>query len=86
MTIVRLAELAFIEDEGMARAVFGIPPVGHEGWHIRPSTRFNLKAALYDTGIIDSPLARGASSPPRLGGYDPMSDIWQLGSTCVAPY
>lgn len=86
MTIMRVAELALIEDEGMARAVFGTPPEDPEVWQIRPSTRFSLKAALYDTGIIDSPLARGASSPSGTGGYDPTSDIWQLGLMCVATY
>lgn len=86
LTIIQLVELALIEDEGMARAVFGIPPEDPDVWQIRPSTRFNLKAALYDIGIIDSPLARGASSPPGTGGYDPMSDIWQVGSMCVDAY
>jgi hypothetical protein len=37
-----------------------------------------LKAALYDVGLIVTPLARGASGSREPSGYDPKTDIWQL--------
>ena len=62
----------------MALAVFGPAPLGSEAWQIRSATRFQLKAALYDVGLIDTPLARGASGSRGSGGYEPKADIWRL--------
>lgn len=72
-----LAAKAHILDPGLAGAVFGEPPAG-KGWLPRPTTAFQLKAQLYDTGVLDSPLAKGADSISR-GEYDPSKDIWTLG-------
>jgi hypothetical protein len=77
-----LATQALAIDEGLATAVFGPPPRAAEGWVIRATTRFQLKAALYDVGLIDTPLSRGASGPQGPDGYSPSTDFWQLGSTC----
>jgi hypothetical protein len=82
---LRLASRALAADEDLARAIFGEPPSSGEVWRIRPTTRFQLKAALYDTGILDTPLARGASGPQQAGGYDPRADRWQLGAVCQVP-
>src|SRR5262249_4414382 len=79
-SIEKVAQRAHLLDEGMALAVFGPPPLGNESWQIRPATRFQLKAALYDVGLIDTPLARGASGSQGFGGYDPKTDIWRLSS------
>jgi hypothetical protein len=76
--IDELARRAHLVDEGVALALFGPPPDPGQPWQIRPSTRFQLKAALYDVGLLDSPLARGASGPQGPGGYDPAADIWNL--------
>lgn len=76
----RLAARAGAMDEGLARAVFGEPPLSGERWQIRPSTRFNVKAAMYDVGLLSSPLAKGASG--RSGGvYEATRDLWQLEAT-----
>jgi hypothetical protein len=77
-----LAVHALAMDEGMARAVFGAPPAQGEAWVIRASTRFSLKAALYDVGILDSPLAKNSSRPQGTGGYEPAQDLWLLGAAC----
>ena len=82
MSIGELAIEAHRADEGMARALFGSPPISDEAWEIRPWVRFNLKAALYDVGLLDSPLAPGASGTQRPGGYDPRADLWCLGVAC----
>jgi hypothetical protein len=74
----RLAARATIIEEGMARAVFGPRPEHNDIWHIRPTTRFNLKAALYDVGLLASPLGRGAGAVDKPGGYHPSADIWQI--------
>jgi hypothetical protein len=67
-------------DEPLARALFGTPPESNIApWELKPWTRFQLKAGLYDVGILDSPLGRGASGG-RHGGYDSRSDWWQLAS------
>jgi hypothetical protein len=74
-------------DEPLARALFGTPPDQEtEPWALKPWTRYQLKAGLYDVGILDSPLGRGASGS-RHGGYDSRSDWWRLGSamTSVPP-
>lgn len=81
-TIEQLATRAHAIDEGMASALFAARPEPGEPRLIRPSTRFNLKAALYDVGLIDSPLARSASGPQRPGGCDPAADVWQIGAAC----
>lgn len=73
----RLAGRAYPLDEGMARAVFGDRPSPDMSWEIRPSTRFNLKAALYDTGILSTPLSAGAASGVR-GRYAAARDMWGL--------
>jgi hypothetical protein len=78
--IDQVARRALLIDEGMALAVFGAPPVGDEPWQIRPTTRFQLKAALYDVGLIETRLAGGASGARESSGYDPTTDIWQLGA------
>jgi hypothetical protein len=78
----QLAARALAMDEGMARAVFGPPPPPGELWTIRATTRFQLKAGLYDVGILDSPLARNSSSSQGPGGYEPSQDLWLLGAAC----
>jgi hypothetical protein len=75
-----LAWAAHRIDEPLARALFGSPPeLDIEPWELKPWTRFQLKAGLYDVGILDSPLGRGAGGGRR-GGYDSRSDWWRLGS------
>jgi hypothetical protein len=78
----QLAARALAVDEGMARAVFGPPPAPGEMWSIRATTRFQLKAGLYDVGILDSPLGKNASGAQGAGGYDPGQDVWLLGAAC----
>ena len=73
-----LARRAHALDEGTARALFGPPPDATDVWNIRPWARFQLKAALYDAGVLDSRLGRGAGAG-QLGGYEPRSDLWVLG-------
>jgi hypothetical protein len=85
LPVTQLASRAHALDEGTARALFGPLPAAGEAWQIRPSTRFQLKAALYDVGLLDSPLARGASSVQMLGGYDPSGDFWQLAPASRTP-
>jgi hypothetical protein len=80
LPITQLATRAHALDEGTARALFGPPPEPGQPWPIRPSTRFQLKAALYDVGLLDSPLAPGASRIQAPGGYDPSTDFWHLSS------
>lgn len=79
VTVEALAVQAHNIDEGMANAVFGTPQKPGEGWYIRPSTSFVMKAAMYDVGLIDSPLAKGASGPQQPGGYEPRRDFWSVG-------
>jgi hypothetical protein len=76
VTADKLAARAHVMEGGMARAVFGGSPGPGESWRIRPSTRFNLKAALYDVGLLSSPLAHGAGSSDEHGGYSASADIW----------
>ena len=73
-----LARRAHALDEATARALFGPPPEAAEAWRIRPWARFQLKAALYDTGVLDTRLVRGAGGGQR-SGYNPRSDLWMLG-------
>jgi hypothetical protein len=80
VTADRLAGGAHALDHGMAQAVFGPRPAPGEAWVLRPTTRFQLKAALYDTGLLDSPLGKGASGPQAPGGYNPRQDVWRLGA------
>jgi hypothetical protein len=80
--ICALAQRALAIDEPLASAVFGAPPRPGDVWTIRPTTRFQLKAALYDVGLVNTPLARGASGPQLPGGYDPTVDQWGLGGAC----
>lgn len=63
-------------DMGLSLAAIGAPTPAGDAWEMRPSTRFQLKAALLDVGILDGRLGRGASDGR---GYDPSADIWQLG-------
>jgi hypothetical protein len=74
-----LAAKAHGVDTGMAGGVFGPPGDELRPAEIRPSTRFNLKAGLYDVGILDVGLAPGAAQGSH-GSYDPKLDIWVLGS------
>ncbi|MBF2075693.1 MAG: hypothetical protein IGS50_18295 [Synechococcales cyanobacterium C42_A2020_086] len=74
----KLAEKASLIDEGMARAAFGMPPILGETWQIKSFTRFNLKAAMYDVGLLDSPLSEQTN-------YDPKNDLWQLRTICGIP-
>jgi hypothetical protein len=73
-----LGERAHAIDEGMAQAVFGPRPEPGGSWHIRPSTRFQLKAGLYDCGLLSTKLSRGAGSLRGLDLYDPTRDEWAL--------
>ena len=52
LTAVELAERGHVVDAGMAAGVFGAPSDTLQAAEIRPSTRFNLKAGLYDVGIL----------------------------------
>jgi len=80
-SIEELAQKALGVDEGLARAIFGIPPQSGATWQMKPTTRFQLKAALYDTGLIDTRLARSAGGGTAATNYDPSQDRWQLGIT-----
>jgi hypothetical protein len=78
-----LAWAAHRLDESLARALFGPPPEPtSEPWDIKAWSRFQLKAGLYDVGILDSPLGPGAGRG-RHAGYDPRADWWRLGSSMV---
>ncbi|MBI3965324.1 MAG: hypothetical protein HY329_06785 [Chloroflexi bacterium] len=82
--IEALAHCATTIDEGLAQAVFGAPPVNAQPWYIRPSTRFNLKAGLYDVGVLDSKLAPGAGYRQMPNGpYDPGTDDWEIGKALL---
>jgi hypothetical protein len=83
LTAAELASRAMAVDEGLGRAVFGSPSAAGEAWEIKPTTRFQLKAALYDVGLIDTRLASGASRPQAPGGYDPAADEWRAGVGCL---
>ena len=79
-----LAWAAHRIDESLARALFGPPPdLASEPWDLKPWSRFKLKAALYDVGILDSRLGPGASSGRR-GAYNSRADRWRLGSSIIA--
>jgi hypothetical protein len=79
-----LAWSAHRVDEALARALFGPPPEQPAAaWNIKPWSRFKLKANLYDTGILDSPLGPGVSG--GRAGYDPRVDWWRLGSVMSLP-
>jgi hypothetical protein len=79
-----LAWAAHRLDESLTRALFGPPPEPtSEPWDIKAWSRFQLKAGLYDVGILDSPLGPGAGRGQH-AGYDPRADWWQLGSS-MAP-
>ena len=75
-SIRELAERAFARDPGLAGAAFGEPPEG-EAWRPRSTTVFQLKAQLYDTGVLSSRLARGAGQANQ-GVYSPEQDRWAL--------
>jgi hypothetical protein len=80
-----LAWSAHRADEALARALFGPPPErALEAWDLKPWSRFQLKAALYDIGALDSPLGPGASGG-RQAGYDARLDRWQLGTAMMLP-
>jgi len=79
VSIERLAAQAHLADVGLARALFGpIPTSKGQKWDIASHTPFQLKAMLYDAGLIDSRLSKGAGSGNGL--YNPAGDIWQLGA------
>jgi hypothetical protein len=82
VTLEALAARAATMDEALSRAVFGEAPVEGQPRQIRSTPRFQLKAVLYDIGLIDCLLARGASGPQRPGGYDPRADVWEIGNAC----
>jgi hypothetical protein len=85
VTIEQLAKQAHMIDAGMARAVFRPPPVVPDGrWDIPTHTTFQLKAMMYDAGLIDSPLAPGAGRGRKGCGYNPGNDLWQLGQAVTA--
>jgi hypothetical protein len=85
VTIEQLAKQAHMIDAGMARAVFRpLPVVPEGGWDIPTHTTFQLKAMMYDTGLIDSPLASGAGRGRKGGRYNPGNDLWQLGQAVIA--
>jgi hypothetical protein len=85
VTIEQLAMQAHMIDPGMARAVFGpLPAVPAGMWEIPTHTPFQLKAMMYDTGLIDSRLAPGAGQGRKGGGYNPGNDLWQLGQAVIA--
>mgnify|MGYP000893572452 CR=1 FL=1 len=78
-----LAWSAHRADEALTRALFGPPPEpSSASWDLKPWSRFQLKAMLYDIGILDSPLGPGASGG-RHAGYDSHIDHWQLGSAMI---
>jgi hypothetical protein len=72
--VSELAARAYVLDPGLAGALFGDPPDA-PGWLPRPTTIFQLKAQLYDTGLLSSGLAPGAGNVNR-GSYDPAEDLW----------
>lgn len=78
-----LARRAHALDEATARALFGPPPEAPGTWTIRPWARFQLKAALYDAGVLDSRLAPGAGAGQR-GAYDPRADFWRLSGALMS--
>src|SRR5262249_29636997 len=79
LTADELAWSTHRADEALSRALFGPPPEpASEPWDLKPWSRFQLKAALYDVGVLDSPLGPGASGG-RHGKYDPRTDWWRLG-------
>jgi len=81
LTADELAWSAHRADEALARALFGPPPEPASGpWDLKPWSRFQLKATLYDVGVLDSPLGLGASGG-RHGRYDPRADRWRLGAS-----
>jgi hypothetical protein len=83
-TVEQLAVQAHMIDPGMARAVFGpLPTVPTGMWDIPTHTPFQLKAMMYDTGLIDSRLAPGAGRSRTGGGYNPRNDLWQLGQAVI---
>jgi len=85
VTVEQLAVQAHMIDAGMARAVFGPPPAAPAGrWDIPTHTLFQLKAMMYDAGLVDSPLATGAGRGRQGGGYNPGNDLWQLGQAVIA--
>lgn len=65
LTAVHLARLATRLDDVLGRAVFGDPPDGVDTWQVRPTTRFQIKASLYDAGLLDSPLGPRVTSPQQ---------------------
>jgi hypothetical protein len=70
-------------EESLARALFGPPPEPtSEPWEIKAWSRFQLKAGLYDVGILDSPLGPGAGRGQH-AGYDSRADQWRLGSAMM---
>ena len=78
-----LAWAAHRLDESLTRALFGPPPEpASEPWEIKAWSRFQFKAALYDVGILDSPLGPGAGRGAH-AGYDLRTDRWRLGSSMV---
>jgi hypothetical protein len=75
-----LAWSAHRADEALARALFGPPPEPtSEPWEVKPWSRFQFKATLYDVGVLDSPLGPGAGGG-RQAGYDSRIDRWHLGA------
>jgi hypothetical protein len=84
LTVIQLAQRAEIIDDGMASAVFGSPPAPGEPWRIRPSTRFKLKAAMYDVGLLDSGLARGSGGGWEDRTYVAETDLWILGQASLS--
>jgi hypothetical protein len=85
VTVEQLAMQAHMIDAGMARAVFGPLPAAPIGlWDIPAHTPFQLKAMMYDAGLIDSRLATGAGRGRKDGGYNPGNDLWQLGQAVIA--
>jgi hypothetical protein len=87
VTIEQLANQAHMIDAGMARAVFRpLPAVPEGGWDIPTHTTFQLKAMMYDTGLIDSRLALGAGQGRKGDVYNPGNDLWQLGQAVTASY
>ncbi|HXI19128.1 MAG TPA: hypothetical protein VNM48_22410 [Chloroflexota bacterium] len=83
LRIEELAQKALGADEGLARAIFDAPPQDGGAWHVKPTTRFQLKAALYDVGLIDTRLASGAGGGTNAPTYDASQDLWQLGVTSL---
>jgi hypothetical protein len=85
VTIEQLAAQAHMIDPGMARAVFGpLPAVPAGRLDIPTHTPFQLKAMMYDTGLIDSRLAPGAGQGRKGGEYNPGNDLWRLGQAVIA--